>query len=94
MKKFTKIIENKKYYEELDYDMSVIDYLSAAYQLWSDAEGLPQVSADEHDLSDLNPQQEKFIMAFIDMWEIANEFETEYDEPNFIVKLKAKKYNL
>ena len=94
MKKFSKIIESKKYYEELGYNSSVMDYLSKAYQLWTDAEGLPQLSADEHDSNKLTPEQQKFIYTFIDMWNIVTDFEKEYDDPNFIAKLKSKKYNL
>lgn len=94
MKKFSKIIENKTYNEELGYSKDITGYLSGAYQLWTDAEGLPQLSADEHDMDKLNHEQKKFILAFIEIWEIANEFEKIYIEPHFIASLKAKKYNL
>jgi len=79
-KKFSKITESKTYFEELGYDDSIINYLSAAYQLWSEAEGLPQLSADEHDFDNLTPEQQTFIQTFIDMWDIVTDFEREYDD--------------
>lgn len=87
-------LNEMKYNQELGYDSSISDYLSSAYQLWSDAEGLPQLSADEHDTEDLTPEQQHFISAFINMWKIASEFEREYFNANFLTKLKARKYNI
>ena len=87
-------LNEMKYNQELGYDYSISDYLSSAYQLWSDAEGLPQLSADEHDMEDLTPEQQKFINSFIDIWEIVCDFEREYFNANFLTKLKARKYNI
>lgn len=87
-------LNEMRYNKELGYDYSITDYLSDAYKLWSDAEGLPQISADEHDMEDLTPEQQKFIISFIDIWEIAIDFEREYFQENFLTKLKARKYNL
>jgi len=82
------------YYEELGYDESVVSYLASAYQLWTDAEGLPSVSADEHDRSNLTTKQKEYLDAFIKFWDISCEFEDKYYTPNYLLDLKGKKYNL
>jgi hypothetical protein len=86
--------DNEKYYDFLGYDENMTDYLSSAYQLWSDAEGLEQLSADEHDTDDLNDDQIRYIDAFKELWEITSKFERKYHKDEFITNLKAKKYNL
>jgi hypothetical protein len=86
--------EEGKYYEYLGYDADMTDYLSSAYQLWSDAEGLPQLSADEHDTNNLTHDQRTYLEAFIKLWDLTSDFEHEYSKDDFITNLKAKKYNL
>lgn len=39
------------------------------YQQWCDAEGLPSLSADEHDHDTLTERQSNWIRAFSAMWD-------------------------
>ncbi len=87
--------ENKeKYYEKLGYDNSLIGYLSSAYQLWCDAEGLEQLSGDEQDTSKLTDEQNKFLETFITIWDISQELENYYRAPDWDSKRIGKKYNI
>lgn len=85
---------NTPYYQELGYDRNMLDYLSASYQIWTEAEGLPPLSADEHDKTNLTSEQSKYLTAFIELWDITDDFERIYSEPNFVPKSIANKYNI
>ena len=84
----------KPYYKELGYEMSLTDYLSTYYGLWLDSENLPSMSADDFDSGELTKEQNELINAFINLWNITNNFEFEYSKDDFIIKRNAKKYNL
>ena len=86
--------QNEKYNILLGYEHSIQDYLSFSYREWLDAEGLPQLSADEHNTDDLTHDQRTYLEAFIKIWDITSDFEYEYTKDEFITNLKAKKYNL
>lgn len=93
--KIKKIYEQKEeYYEMLGYKHDMEYYISKAYQLWTDAEGLEQLSADEHDRSKLTPEQLSYIDTFIELWNITSDFERIYSTEEFVLNIKAKKYNL
>ena len=83
-----------KYYKILGYNASMLDYLSGSYQVWTEAEGLEQISADEQDIDKLTVEQNEYISAFIKLWDIASDFESEYYRDNFTAKLMARKYNI
>jgi len=92
--KINKVYENKEYYKELGYTDAISSYLSYAYQLWTDAEGLEQLSADEHDPDKLTTTQNEFLSAFMKLWNIVDEFEYIYNDDNWHLKRINKKYNL
>lgn len=69
--------ENINGVEGANYDMSVVDYLSAAYQLWCSANNLPQLSAEEQDVESLTESQREFNRHFIHLWHSATHFESE-----------------
>ena len=94
--KFNQINENthKTYYEVLGYDMSMTDYLSKVYQLWTDAEELAQISADEQDTKVLTIEQNNFLKEFLKLWDMVGEFEHTYNNEKFILKRQAKKFNI
>lgn len=82
------------YYKELGYDKSVLDYLAASYQLWTDAEGLPELSADEQHSDKLTDEQNKYLVAFMNLWDLTEDFESKYSQTNFVAGKIVKKYNL
>ena len=47
----------------------MIDYLTNFYQLWTDVNHLPHLSADEIDTDELTSEQEDFLNSFIDIWD-------------------------
>lgn len=94
VKKFNQLKETVKYYKHFNYDKSILDYLTYSYQLWLSAEGLPKLSADEFDIKDLSEDQQKYIIAFINFWNISDYFDDKFNDPNFLINLKAKKYNI
>lgn len=54
--------------------------LTEMYQQWCKAEGLPQISADEHDHDKLTIAQSRWILTFSAMWD-AND---PYDPSNAV----------
>lgn len=98
--KIKKVYEKVKtnYYEKLGYDQSINSYLVSLYGLWTDAENLEPLSADEHDRTKLTSQQNEFLDAFIKLWDLTDEFEWEYIEDdwydNWLMKKNAKKFNI
>jgi len=80
------------YYKELGYDRSMIDYLSASYQLWCDAEGLEQLSAEDQYSDKLTNKQNQYLEAFMMLWDLTDDFECNFSSPDF-GKI-VKKYNL
>ena len=85
---------NTPYYKELGFDMGISDYLAASYQLWTESEGLPPLSADEHDKEKLNLEQIKYLDAFMELWDITEDFERTYLQDAFVPKSITNKYNL
>jgi hypothetical protein len=94
IKKFDQLNEKVEYYKYFNYDKDILDYLTNSYNLWLSAEGLPQLSADEFNINDLSEDQQTYIKAFIDFWNISDHFDNKFNDPNFLIKLKAKKYNI
>jgi hypothetical protein len=94
IKKFNESSNDQPYYKELGFDMDVTDYLAASYQLWTEAEGLPPLSADEYNREKLTPEQIKYLDAFIELWDITEDFENIYSKDNFVPKSITNKYNL
>jgi len=94
--KFNQLNEKttEDYYKLLGYDMSILDYLSKAYQLWTDAEELPQISADEHTIKNLTNNQNEFLKKFLELYDIVDELEVEYYSEYFPLKIKANKFNI
>lgn len=51
--------------------------LTEMYQEWCEAEGLPQLSADEHDHETLTEAQSRWIRAFCEMWDANDPYSQE-----------------
>ena len=51
-----------------DGDLLMLDALTCAYQKWLDAQALPQVSMDEHDLDTLTRSQLVTLSQFEMLW--------------------------
>lgn len=52
------------------------EQLTAMYQEWCDAEGLPQLSADDHDHETLTEAQSRWIYAFSAMWDANDPYDS------------------
>lgn len=94
VKRFNENTENEPYYKELGYDMCMLDHLAASYQVWTDAEGLEPMSADELIFEELSDEQRNYVDAFLKIWDLTEDFEHKYSAPNFVPKKISNKYNL
>ena len=94
--KFSQLNESNEisYNNLLGYDMSMIDYLSKSFQLWTDAEDLPPKSADEYSIDELTDVQYDYIKKFIILWDLTEEFERDYNINGTKLEQKAKKFNI
>ena len=94
--KFNQLNESNEisYNKSLGYDMSMSDYLSKLYQLWTDAEGLPPVSADEQYSSELTKEQNSFLEKFIELWNSIEEIEQDYHDNGHYLTKTTRKFNL
>ena len=48
-----------------------VDLLTDVYEQYCTKQGLPYVSADEQDLSELTPEQVRWIESFQQLWDLA-----------------------
>ena len=48
-----------------------VDLLTDVYEQYCTKHGLPYVSADEQDLSELTPEQVRWIESFQQLWDLA-----------------------
>ena len=94
--KFNQLNESDKipYNKSLGYDMSMIDYLSKSFQLWTDAEDLPPKSADEYSIDELTEAQYDYIKKFIILWDLTEDFERDYNINGIKLEQKTIKFNL
>ena len=61
------LCESHGYVEE--WDSAILDALACSYQKWLDAQGLPQLSMEEHDLDTLTRSQLVTLSQFEMLWE-------------------------
>ena len=59
--------------QDVAIKMDKIDFLTIVYEDYCTKHGLPYVSADEQDLSDLDEKHINCIDNFIDMWHYAQD---------------------
>jgi len=54
-----------------DFLMDSIDFLTVVYEDYCTKHGLPYVSADEQDLSDLDSKHVLWLNSFVKSWDVA-----------------------
>lgn len=83
------------YNVSLGYDMPMIDYLSKLYQLWTEAEGLPPLSADDlWSEAELTKEQHKFLEKFLELWDLTEGIEQDYHDNGYALIKTTNKFNV